>query len=76
MIEIISGDLFTAQEQYIAHQCNCVTKRAAHLAKDMFAKYPYANIYKGRTQPDKPGHLIIRGNGQESKVCGGTVRAV
>lgn len=65
MIEIISGDLFTAQEQYIAHQCNCVTKRAAHLAKDMFAKYPYANIYKGRTQPDKPGHLIIRGNGQD-----------
>ena len=67
MIEIMTGDLFTAKEQYICHQCNCVTKRAAHLAKDMFARFPYADIYSGRLNPDTPGTCIIKGNGQDQR---------
>src|SRR5574342_67230 len=67
MIEIVSGDLFNSQEKYLAHQCNCITNRAAHLAKDVFEKYPYADIYTERKNPDKPGTIIVRGNGEDQR---------
>ncbi len=67
MLEIITGDLFEATEKYLCHQCNCVTNKAAHLAFDVFEKYPYADIYAPRTVPDKPGHIIIRGNGEDQR---------
>lgn len=67
MIEIVTGDLFEATEKYLVHQCNCVTNKAAHLAKDMFDKFPHADIYSPRTAPDKPGHIIIKGNGQDER---------
>lgn len=67
MIEVVTGDLFEAPEKYLVHQCNCVTQTAAHLAKDVFEKYPYADIYTGREEPDKPGHIIVRGNGQDQR---------
>jgi len=67
MLEIVTGDIFEAKEKYLCHQTNCVTKRAAHLSKDVFEHYPYADIYTGRTEPDKPGHIIIRGNGQDQR---------
>lgn len=64
-IEIVTGDIFDSTEKYLCHQTNCVTNKAAHLSKDVFEKYPWADIYTGRTDPDKPGHIIIRGNGQD-----------
>jgi len=67
MIEIVTGDLFDAKEKYLVHQCNCVTNRSAHLAKDVFEKYPYADIYTARTEPDKPGTFILRGNGEDQR---------
>jgi hypothetical protein len=67
MIEIVTGDLFEAPEKYLCHQCNCVTNRAAHLAKDVFEKFPHADIYTPRTSPDQPGHIIVRGNGQDQR---------
>lgn len=67
MIEIVTGDLFDAKEKYLVHQCNCVTNKAAHLAFDVFEKYPYADIYAPRTEPDKPGHILIRGNGKDER---------
>lgn len=62
-IKIINGNLFDARETFLVHQANCVTKRAKHLAADVFKRFPYANVYKGRTKPDKPGDIILRGNG-------------
>ncbi len=67
MIEIVTGDIFDATEKYLCHQTNCVTQRAAHLSKDVFARYPYADIYTGRTEPNKPGTIEIRGNGQDQR---------
>lgn len=66
-IEIVTGDIFDSTEKYLCHQTNCVTNKAAHLSKDVFEKYPWADIYTGRTDPDKPGHIIIRGNGQDQR---------
>lgn len=58
--------LLESKEQYIAHQCNCVSYHAAHLAADVFAAFPHANIYAGRMQNpsyhDEPGTAIIRGS--------------
>lgn len=79
MIEIVSDNLFNAKEKYLCHQCNCITNRAAHLAKDVFSKYPYANIYEERQKldgsiymdykepSDKPGTIVIRGNGLDQR---------
>lgn len=67
MIEIVTGNIFEAKDKYLCHQCNCVTDRAAHLAKDVFTKYPFADIYTGRTSPNKPGTIDIKGNGQDQR---------
>lgn len=56
-----------AKEKYLCHQTNCVTNRAAHLAKDVFKAFPYADIYTDREEPDHPGSIIVRGNGTEHR---------
>lgn len=66
-MKIITGNIFDAKEKYICHQCNCLTRKAAHLSKDMFQHFPYADIYKDRTSPDIPGTIIIRGNGKDQR---------
>jgi hypothetical protein len=67
MINIVTGSIFDAKEKYLCHQCNCITKKAAHLSKDVFEKYPYADIYTGRVDPNKPGTIEVRGNGQDQR---------
>jgi O-acetyl-ADP-ribose deacetylase (regulator of RNase III) len=67
MIEIIAGDLLDAKEQYIAHQCNCVSQGASGVAAAIFNKFPYADCYSNRTQPDKAGIIKIFGNGQDQR---------
>lgn len=59
MIRTINGDLLLAEDDYIAHQCNCVSKGSAGLAYYIFQKYPYANIYEQRTEPSTPGTIHI-----------------
>lgn len=67
MIHIVRGDIFDAKEKYICHQTNCVTNKAAHLAHDMFKKFPYADIYTNRLSPDTPGNIFIKGNGTSER---------
>jgi O-acetyl-ADP-ribose deacetylase (regulator of RNase III) len=64
---VIEGDLFDNDADVIVHQCNCVTWASAHLAGDVFQRYPWADIYtprKGTDHKDKPGTVILRGDGQ------------
>jgi hypothetical protein len=61
MAELVIGDLFESREQYLAHQCNCITRRAAHLAREVFRRYPEANIYRDRAAADVPGTIDVRG---------------
>ena len=65
--KIIEGDLLSCEETYLCHQCNCVTNRSAHLAKSVFSSFPYADIYSPRTEPDKPGTIILRGDGNSQR---------
>lgn len=60
-----TGNLLEAKEKYIAHQCNCVTNRAAHLADAVFRRFPHANVYRDRQysgRRDMPGTIDVRGD--------------
>lgn len=69
-LQIVQGNLFDSTDKYICHQCNSVTTVGANLAKSMFNRYPYADIYKSRVygqdpSPDQlPGNIIVRGDGE------------
>jgi len=67
MIKVITDDLLTTDIQYIAHQCNCVSKKSAHLSRDIFEEFSYADVYTGRTVPDTLGTVKVRGNGKEER---------
>jgi O-acetyl-ADP-ribose deacetylase (regulator of RNase III) len=67
MIEIVTGDLLNSKEKYIAHQCNCLTQNSAGTAKAIFDKFPHANTYVARTEPDALGTIKILGDGQEQR---------
>lgn len=48
-IPVIDGDLLTidyGDGEYMVHQTNCESKRAAGIASDIFKMYPDANTYK------------------------------
>lgn len=66
---IISGDLLLAKEQYIVHQCNCLTAHSAGLAQMIFDKFPYSNSYQKRQDGSKniPGTIEIFGDGKSQK---------
>lgn len=55
------GDVCEAREQFIAHQCNCVTRTAQGVAKALFRAFPDADIYKARAAADEPGRIVVRG---------------
>lgn len=44
-LSIIEGDLLDATEDYIVHQCNCVSTQPRGIAKQIFQKYSFANTY-------------------------------
>lgn len=66
-LTIIDGDLLEATEDYIVHQCNCITDHGKQLSKSMFDTFPYANTYKLRTKDKNTyniqGTIDIMGNG-------------
>jgi O-acetyl-ADP-ribose deacetylase (regulator of RNase III) len=67
-MKTINGNILDAKEQFIGHQCNCVSRGALGLAKSLFDRFPQSNIYSHRPYPyvakgdDLPGHIVIRGN--------------
>lgn len=60
MMNIITGSILDSKEQYICHQINCVTTKAAFLAKDIFLKFPHADVYSLRTTRDIPVDILPR----------------
>lgn len=68
MAEIVDGSLFDSPEQFIVHQCNCVTRRAKHLAWQMFRRFPFADVYATRSAPDTPGTIRICGKQDQRRV--------
>jgi O-acetyl-ADP-ribose deacetylase (regulator of RNase III) len=68
MLQVITGNLLDATEQYLAHQCNCTSRGGAGgIAAVLFEAYPYADTYRNRTQHDEPGTIEVRGNGKDRR---------
>lgn len=67
MLTIVTGNILSSKEQYIAHQCNCVTTTAAGLADVIFKKWSIADCYSIRWENDVPGTIEVRGNGKEHR---------
>jgi len=65
----IKGDLRLHSAEYLCHQCNCITVKAAHLSKSMFAHFPHADIYSDRKDGhrDDPGTVTVCGDGKEER---------
>jgi O-acetyl-ADP-ribose deacetylase (regulator of RNase III) len=49
MIKIINGSLLDSDCQYVAHQCNCYSRRGAGLASAIFKASPWADVYSTRS---------------------------
>lgn len=63
-LHLVEYDIFATGAKYIAHQCNSVSKgSAAGIARVIFDKYPYADIYKDRKEDSVPGTIDIAGDG-------------
>jgi hypothetical protein len=85
VLSVVHQDLLTAQETYLCHQINCVTRRAAFLAQAIFHQFPYADVYKSRPYryltdnpppTQKPGNIIISGNGHDRRYIAGLLGQV
>jgi O-acetyl-ADP-ribose deacetylase (regulator of RNase III) len=64
----IRGSLLEATEDYIVHQCNCKTRGyAVGLAKDIFEKFPHADVYRNRQKDDVPGTIKVCGGGNTNE---------
>lgn len=69
-LAVVQGNLLDATEQYIVHQCNSLTVQSAGIARRIFDRFPYADIYRERTgegpkSDELPGNIVVRGNGQD-----------
>jgi len=65
--EIITGDLLDSPTKYIAHQCNCISQNSAGVAKSIFNRFPFADTYQNRTEPDQLGSIKVLGNGIDQR---------
>jgi O-acetyl-ADP-ribose deacetylase (regulator of RNase III) len=68
MINTVIGNLLDAPEQYIAHQCNAMSKGAAGLARALFNRFSYADTYSKRIVPNQPGTIQVLGNGTSERL--------
>jgi O-acetyl-ADP-ribose deacetylase (regulator of RNase III) len=75
VIEVVKGSLLDANEQYIAHQCNCVTTQGGGLYYYLTQRFPHADIYASRPinyrpKPgdDWPGNIKISGDGKDKRL--------
>jgi hypothetical protein len=64
-------NILLCKHDYIVHQTNCVSTSRAGLAKDIFAKFPYADTYSARitaAKRSKPGTISIHGDGKSQRL--------
>jgi len=58
MLKIINGNLLDSDCQYIAHQCNCHSRRGAGLASAIFKAFPWADVYSNRSERGRDAALF------------------
>lgn len=65
-VRVIQGNVLNATEDFIAHQCNCITSYAKGLAKSIFKRFPESNVYTNRVRMSprthhQPGTISVHG---------------
>lgn len=55
----IKGDILSGDYETIVHQCNCVTSAGCGLYSAIAKVYPQADIYPLRTEPSRPGEIVV-----------------
>jgi hypothetical protein len=60
-INLLIKDIMTCSEDYILHQCDCISVEGVNLTGQIFHKYPVANTYKNRSKgiKDVPGTIFV-----------------
>lgn len=58
MLKIVNGDILDSDCQYIAHQCNCYSRRGAGLASAIFKTFPWADVYSNRSERGNDASLF------------------
>jgi O-acetyl-ADP-ribose deacetylase (regulator of RNase III) len=58
MLKIINGSLLGSDCRYIAHQCNCFSRRGAGLASAVFKAFPWADVYSNRFERGNDASLF------------------
>ena len=66
-LRFVEMDLLSSPAQFIAHQCNCTSRVAKGLAKDIFTRFPHADTY-GTGSTRVPGTIHVAGNAGERPV--------
>lgn len=61
-LTIVSENILRLKAQYIAQQCNCLTREAKGLALALFRAFPHANNY--HVFPRFPGTISVHGDGK------------
>jgi len=67
VVVLLKKNILEAKQKYIAHQCNCLTTTGKGLSKEIFKKYPFANIYCQRKYRT-PGNIIICSSDSDKKI--------
>ena len=69
--KLVTGDLLEAPDtEVICHQCNCTSTGAGGIARVIFDRFPWADVYSEREQVSLyqvPGFVELRGNNINSK---------
>lgn len=66
IVEVVGDITDFPNAKFIAHQCNCVSQgQAAGVARSIFDKYPWADVYKGRILRSSPGTNKIISNNEK-----------
>jgi O-acetyl-ADP-ribose deacetylase (regulator of RNase III) len=58
MLKIVNDSLLDSDCLYIAHQCNCYSRRGAGLASAVFKAFPWANVYSSRSERGNDASLF------------------
>jgi O-acetyl-ADP-ribose deacetylase (regulator of RNase III) len=73
MLKIVNGSLLDSDCHYIAHQCNCYSRRGAGLASAIFKAFPWADVYSSRSERGNDaslfGWITIHGDPMRKERC-------
>jgi hypothetical protein len=77
-VTILYDDICKVDTQYIAYQCDCISKKPSGIAQQICFAFPWANIYRERVgvsplkiqdlpTDQQPAQVHVRGDGRDKR---------